>query len=247
MRPLLVFLAALLLAPLSASAQVIHACVKSGGTLEIVADPADCNPADRPLWWNVQGPQAPVLHVFDALGNDLGLYAETEPVAVSGRICRFDRRRLDRWRSSSRRRASCSRFSDPRHAIRVISPNGINVLVSAQSGELFVPEYGQLLFREPAGSGCTGQPFIGVRNLTPYPVFGAALYGERVPSVELFVARSEPASIETIQSSVTDPDGRCDALGPVEVLVAPLDSITQADLGITFPVAAPLRIAPAPR
>jgi hypothetical protein len=39
---LLVSLVALLLTPFAASAQVIHACVKNGGTIKIVADPVEC-------------------------------------------------------------------------------------------------------------------------------------------------------------------------------------------------------------
>src|SRR5262245_56021750 len=94
MRPLLVLVASLLLAPFTASAQVIHACVKNGGSLKIVTDPAQCGGGETPLSWNVQGPPGepgtdgadggpgpqgppgPVLHVFDASDNDLGCTPE---------------------------------------------------------------------------------------------------------------------------------------------------------------------------
>lgn len=59
MRLLLGIVAILLIAPLAASAQVIHACVKQGGTVKIVADSADCRPVETPLSWNVQGPAGP--------------------------------------------------------------------------------------------------------------------------------------------------------------------------------------------
>jgi len=42
MRLAVSLLAALLLAPFAASAQVIHACVKNGGTIKVVADPVEC-------------------------------------------------------------------------------------------------------------------------------------------------------------------------------------------------------------
>jgi hypothetical protein len=56
MRLLLAVVVTVLLAPLTSSAQVIHACVKNGGTLKIVADPAQCGQGDTPLSWNAQGP-----------------------------------------------------------------------------------------------------------------------------------------------------------------------------------------------
>jgi len=45
MHLLLAFLTVLLLAPFTASAQVIHACVKNNGTVKIVSDPAACGAA----------------------------------------------------------------------------------------------------------------------------------------------------------------------------------------------------------
>jgi hypothetical protein len=97
-------LAALLLTPLAASAQVINACVKNGGTIKIVADPTQCSQGDTPLSWNVQGPQgepgtpgepgmdgepgsdAEVLHVFDAMGTDIGLLVSVDGDRVSVRL-----------------------------------------------------------------------------------------------------------------------------------------------------------------
>jgi len=85
MRLFSVFPAALLLAPFTAFACVIHACVKNAGTIKIVADPVDCGQGDTPLSWNVQGPQAdpgpqgppsPSPRVFDALGTEVGLLAQ---------------------------------------------------------------------------------------------------------------------------------------------------------------------------
>ena len=96
MRLPLAPLAALLVAPLPAAAQEIHACVKNGGTIKIVSDTALCSASETPLSWNVQGaqgppgapgapgadgepgppgPPGPVLHVFDGAGTDLGLFA----------------------------------------------------------------------------------------------------------------------------------------------------------------------------
>jgi len=57
MHLLLAVVVTMLLAPVTASAQVIHACVKNGGTIKIVADPAQCNAGDTPVAWNVQGAQ----------------------------------------------------------------------------------------------------------------------------------------------------------------------------------------------
>ena len=70
-----------------ASAQVINGCIKSNGTLKIVANPADCTSRETPISWNQEGPQgepgepgepgidgsdANVLHVFDANNVELG-------------------------------------------------------------------------------------------------------------------------------------------------------------------------------
>ena len=35
----------------SASAQVIHGCIKTNGTLKIVSDPAECSDRETPISW----------------------------------------------------------------------------------------------------------------------------------------------------------------------------------------------------
>ncbi len=55
----------------SASAEVIHACVKPNDTLKVVAAPADCGNNETPISLNV-GPQR---HVFDGDGRAIGLVA----------------------------------------------------------------------------------------------------------------------------------------------------------------------------
>ena len=55
------FVAALALAPISADAQQIFACVNtSTGTLHIVAQNVSCKSNETPLTWNVVGPQGPI-------------------------------------------------------------------------------------------------------------------------------------------------------------------------------------------
>lgn len=71
-----------------AAAQVIHACIKSNGTISIVSGPADCSPRETPISWNQVGPQGDPgadgvpgpegqpgtsLRVFDANDNVLGI------------------------------------------------------------------------------------------------------------------------------------------------------------------------------
>jgi hypothetical protein len=93
----LILAALVLLFGTAASAQVINGCVKNkNGALRIVADPTDCTSRETPISWNVQGPQgepgvdgadgapgadgsdAEVLHVFDAMGTDVGLLLNWE-------------------------------------------------------------------------------------------------------------------------------------------------------------------------
>jgi hypothetical protein len=111
MRLLFVLFAMLFAQPLAASAQVIHACVKNGGTIKIVEDPAQCGGGDTSLSWNVQGlqgppgepgqpgmdgtpgpqgPPGPSLRVFDAVGADVGLYVSQVTGLVGIRIYRED-------------------------------------------------------------------------------------------------------------------------------------------------------------
>jgi len=111
MRLFLAFLASLLVAPLDASAQVIHACVNRAGLMRIITNPAAvrrapwCPPGSTLLSWNVEGPQGPAgppgepgmdgepgqqgppgpaLRVFDVNGRDLGILGgmETGPLVL---------------------------------------------------------------------------------------------------------------------------------------------------------------------
>jgi len=103
MRLLVSLLAALLSVPLTASGDVINACVDRAGRLRIITSTKDsprrapwCPPGSRVLSWNVQGPQGPpgepgmdgepgpagppgpTLHVFDVNGRDVGVLAGEE-------------------------------------------------------------------------------------------------------------------------------------------------------------------------
>ncbi len=113
MLRLLAVLALLVALPDLTAADPIHACVKRNGSLRIVSAPALCKQQESPLTWNDSGPQGPAgepgeqgpagepgeqgppgepgqqgspgatLRVFDALGNDLGLYAGREGLGGS--------------------------------------------------------------------------------------------------------------------------------------------------------------------
>ncbi len=73
-----------------ASAEVINGCIKSNGTLKVVADLSQCSSREAPISWNVQGPKGdmgdpgmdgepgpagPSLRALDGAGNVLGLHA----------------------------------------------------------------------------------------------------------------------------------------------------------------------------
>lgn len=93
------FVLVAVLLPASASAQTINGCIKSNGTLKIVADAADCSSREMSISWNQQGspgadgmdgtdgmdgepgaegPPGPQLLVFDVNGRELGLLVARE-------------------------------------------------------------------------------------------------------------------------------------------------------------------------
>ena len=104
MRLLTLLLAALAicLCSAAASAQVIHGCIKSNGTLKVVDNPEQCGNNETPISWNVQGPpgadgadgqdgmdgsdgsDAEVLRVFDVNGRELGTSWGTDGVSLPG-------------------------------------------------------------------------------------------------------------------------------------------------------------------
>ncbi len=56
LKLLLIAFAASLLST-AASAEVINGCIKSNGTLKVVADLSQCSSREMPISWNVQGTQ----------------------------------------------------------------------------------------------------------------------------------------------------------------------------------------------
>lgn len=235
MRFLLAVLAAFLFAPLTASAQVINACVKNGGTLKIVADPAQCNAADTPLSWNVQGPQGPpgepgqpgmegapgaqgppgpVLHVFDALGNDLGLYVNREDEFV------FD---------NSRAQAL---------AVMVFNQElGLHLEFETRTGKYLLSRP-TFFFTQP---NCEGAAFIGEE-------IGSSLVRPNIGDNSAFFVSADQTTLITVRSYgffpgldfCTEPN-----LSGFDMRAFEAHQVDPADLGLAFPVAAPFRITPA--
>jgi hypothetical protein len=95
---ILVFLLLVPMLASNASAQTIYGCVRNNtGALRIVGESVQCAyRSETPISWNQQGPQGPqgepgepgvpgtpgsdakVLHVFDATGADIGIYAGSD-------------------------------------------------------------------------------------------------------------------------------------------------------------------------
>jgi hypothetical protein len=204
------------------SAQVINGCVKAkNGALRIVADPADCTPRETPISWNQvgpqgepgldgepgpQGPPGPVLHVFDGLGNDLGLYA-----GYAG--------------------------FPPHNSVAVHLDSGIIIRIGFRDGRHEPNTDFNAFFRETATEGgCQGQAFEAT-----HPRFLARHVFQ--PGAELFISRFEPARVELFQSVLS---GGCSDIPPLSILAIPADPITEAELGITFPVPLPIYVGSVP-
>ena len=89
---LLLIALAICLIGTAASAQVIHGCIKSNGTLKVVPAPGTCGNNEAPISWNQQGPtgndgadgqdgmdgadgsDAEVFHVFDSQDREVGVH-----------------------------------------------------------------------------------------------------------------------------------------------------------------------------
>src|SRR5262249_3369703 len=154
----------------TASAQVIHACVKSSnGAVKIVADPAQCSANETPLEWGVQGPQGepgadgapgadgqpgeqgppgPVLHVFDALGVDLGIF-DGRPHELT---------------------------NDPiLYATRPAPNIPIPIHVNGNLSPLALPN--GPFFTEAADAGCAGTPYVVTDAPNAPPIAQQVYYG----------------------------------------------------------------------
>ena len=226
MRLLVSLLAALLLAPFTADAQVIHACVKNGGTLKIVADPALCGQGDTALTWKVQGepgtpgepgmdgepgldgepgpqgPPGPVLHVFDGNGTSVGLYGG-DPVG------------------------------DP---IQVFDETSGLMLAITTRGTLSSPQTSFYF----AGTDCMGTPYFHA-GLGP-PVAGV-LYSSSSGQRTFALEPATPVVPVSI-SSVLDTNGTCHPQPPEET---PGRLGREIFLSLTFPLATPLSIGLPPQ
>jgi hypothetical protein len=162
--------------------------------------------------------------VFDALGTDLGLFAGRDLRGTLG------------W---------------PGLGISVVSPTGILLQILVDSGVLST-QLRRIVFEEPASDGCIGQPYLGylgAQGFSSSAILGRMLFnGGSTDNPELYVTRSEPAIIGLLFQSYRDGDDwNClpNTIPDLDTIkFAPVDRVTEADLGITFPVAVPLLIAP---
>lgn len=108
------------------------------------------------------------------------------------------------------------------------------------AGQL-APVWGPVLFAEPVEAGCTGQMFIRASAIASRVYSATPAASEPI----FVVARAGgPAATLSLQSELS-PEGECKDV-ELTTPVFPVDVVSDEDLGITFPVAVPFRIAPAP-
>ena len=226
MRLLVSFLAVLLLAPLAASAQVIHACVKNGGTLKVVPDPVECGQGDTPLSWNVQGPagadgadgqdgmdgapgaDAEVLRVFDAAGADIGLFMDFK-TAAEVRV-----------------------FNESLGLI-------LNMLVS--DAQLLEPSSGLISFGQ---AGCMGDPWAPAAGEQGIPgILFSGLEGGADGKRFFYIQREEPPQIVTTFSGNRG-GSTCQDTTLTEILV-PAVEVPAEDVAFLDNLVGPLYVAPA--
>jgi hypothetical protein len=235
MRLLIALSVALLFLPLAGTAQVIHGCVKNNGSLRIVASSSSCSGNETPLSWNAQGPQGvpgadgepgaqgppgPVLRVFDALGNNLGLNVGTTMFTASG---------VGADSNVDIKLASGFTIPLTTALTRFFDPNAPGTIKSVSYPVLFTD------------LGCQGE--MVAENIPAV----AGYVGRVKDNAPLLIAvRDEPLELRSVKSFLSN-GGTCRTLtAPRNVRAPVVDFISESDLGISFPVAVPVRIAPAP-
>ncbi len=214
-RLLLVLVTALLI-PISASAQTIHGCVKNkNGALRIVVDPSSCTPREMSISWNQQGPQGePGIDGTDGVdGSDADVLRAFDANGISIGITS---------------EIGGAGFIGP---IFLQGPQ-ITVIVNWADGSLQSPLH-NLEFEEP---GCQGIPFAG-NDTTP-----ARLFKNGPDPVRYFVANAEPYRIISKLSELDRNTGVCSPESGQVIEVLSVREILLSDLGVSFPLPAPLYV-----
>ena len=209
----------------AASADVITACVKPNGGMRIVTPGTECRGDETPLAWNVQGPQGPQGQP----GMD-GMDGGPGPEGPPGSSLRvFDALGAEIGLLMDRvgTRGDLQVFLESVEVVIWLTPGGD--LLDRGADQIFWNEL-----------DCQGQAFIERRYVGdlsgPLGAAGPLFVGRRVPSIDLVEYQSR------------DPGAGCandQASGPLTDAI-PADAITLAELGLTFPLRAPLYVAPAP-
>lgn len=227
--------AAFLVATLSsvASAQVINGCIKNNGTLKIVADLAQCSSRDTPISWNQQGvPGTDGMDGADGLNGMDGSDAKVLHV--------FDRNGVDIGiYASGKEGGSPNRISNPFNFEVYLPDHAVTFHVSAEDGVNVLSVTTEYLFTDP---NCVTTPFVTVAGRLLQPTFGAE---------DLFVVSSnEAVEISPVAASNRPFPGigePCSQTDPTPIFVVPVSQVDPvADLGLSFPLPAPLYAAPAP-
>lgn len=214
----LVILGVLLLTT-TASAQVINGCVKdSNGLLRIVADPAECTVRETPISWNQAGPQG-------------------EPGADATELHVFDRNGVDVGIFLNGQGVTPYAVED--YVLQIYLPeHGITYEVSAGGGGPVDSSF-MYYFAEP---GCQG---------TAYTYYAGRLVAKWETSPPSYIVTGNEVTEVTIvsRSSLPSPPAGyyCAEMTPRSRFLVTARFVDPAsEYGLTFPLPAPLVVAPAP-
>jgi hypothetical protein len=217
------------------SAQVINGCAKTkNGALRIVADPADCTSRETPISWNQVGPQgAPGVDGVDGVDGEPGPQGEPGPEGPAGPSLRvFDALGTELgW--------LVNRNTERIYRVFLESINAAALF--GVSGGLLADVYDGVYFN---GLDCTGQAFVSQWFV------GSLVIPANVPgwTGRLFVGREGVPRMENVELvSVYNTRGACENEGGgAPYWVIPADEVTLEDLGLDFPLPAPLYVDLAP-
>jgi hypothetical protein len=212
----------------AASAQVINGCIKTNGTLKIVTGPADCSARETPISWNQQGPQGePGPAGEPGLPGEPG--AEAEVLHV------FDNNGVDVGIYAGAD-AVFSVEGKPWHYRVYLPDSEVMLFVRALDGVQSLQDVWYYF----ESTDCTGDAYARQAGRLIRP----AVY-------DLYIATgTEPVAIQTRSKSWRTPlpepyNCASGGVGTMNVFSATVID-PAADLGLSFPLPAPLAVAPAP-
>lgn len=204
-----------------AGAEVINACANNvTGALRLVSDASVCLPKESPLSWNQQGPQGP-----PGEPGEPGEPGAQGPPGPTLRV--FDANGVDSGLFVQ------FHFPSGGPSVQVfLEDSGLPVSVSLvlHNGTLIAAAR-TTLFEE---TGCQGTAFVA-------GLVGSHLFRVRDPTTRYLVPNAEPARTITRLSELA-PNGLCVETGPDPKTVISAREILLSDLGLSFPLPAPLFI-----